>query len=262
MPPSRGALALRGAEIEPGDIYKKALVEGTLNKQTKEEIQDAVRRAQKAYEIATQSLFKDVSSYSFDSYQKALASPVSLKDLEEFTLKFLARERRQVLRKEGYYEFLTPETLQDKGVMERYKMVTFDRTTAIRNPQADFLAIGHPFIDTMLRYVGDYDFGGHTAVRLIQAPWSSGVATGFQFNFTVRKRVQREDGTEYLFDLHTVVVRPDGLIDDSLSELAASTYSTDGDLPCAASSALRSLEVFDTSTAYELAKAHLQSKAR
>ena len=31
-------------EIEPDAIYKRALVEGTLNKQTKEEIQDAVRQ--------------------------------------------------------------------------------------------------------------------------------------------------------------------------------------------------------------------------
>jgi hypothetical protein len=65
-------------EIEPDEIYKRALVDGTLNKQTKEEIQAAVRRAQEAFEIATQSLFKDASSYSFDSYQKALASPVNL----------------------------------------------------------------------------------------------------------------------------------------------------------------------------------------
>lgn len=78
------------AEIEPDEIYKRALVEGTLNKQTKEEIQEAVRRSQKAYEIATQSLFRDVSSYSFDKYKKELASPVSLKDLEGFTLKYLA----------------------------------------------------------------------------------------------------------------------------------------------------------------------------
>ena len=76
-------------EIDPDDIYTRALVDGTLNKQTKEEIQAAVRRAQEAFEIATQSLFKDASSYSFDSYQKALASPVNLKDLEDFTLKFL-----------------------------------------------------------------------------------------------------------------------------------------------------------------------------
>lgn len=60
------------AEIDPDEIYKRALVEGTLNKQTKEEIEDAVKRAQKAFEIATQSLFKDVSSYSFEKYRQEL----------------------------------------------------------------------------------------------------------------------------------------------------------------------------------------------
>jgi hypothetical protein len=154
-------------EIEPDEIYKRALVDGTLNKQTKEEIQEAVKRAQKAFEIATQSLFKDVSSYSFDSYQKALASPVNLKDLEDFTLKFLARERRQVQRKDGFYEFLTPEEMKENALDERYRRATFDRATAIRDSQADFLALGHPFIDAMLRRVGDYSFGGHTTVRVI-----------------------------------------------------------------------------------------------
>ena len=33
-------------EIDPDEIYKRALVDGTLNKQSKEEIQEAVRRAQ------------------------------------------------------------------------------------------------------------------------------------------------------------------------------------------------------------------------
>jgi SNF2 family DNA or RNA helicase len=60
------------AEIDPDEIYTRALVEGTLNKQTKDEIQAAVKRAQQAYQIATQSLFRDVSSYSFDKYEKEL----------------------------------------------------------------------------------------------------------------------------------------------------------------------------------------------
>ena len=81
-------------------------MEGTLNKQSKEEIRQAVERAQEAYQIATTSLFRDTSSYSFDSYQRELASPVGLKDLEEFTLKLLAKERRQVQRKDGFLEFL------------------------------------------------------------------------------------------------------------------------------------------------------------
>jgi archaellin len=250
-------------EIEPDEIYKRALVEGTLNKQSKEEIQEAVRRAQKAYEIATQNLFKDVSSYSFDSYQKALASPVSLKDLEDFALKFLARERRQVQRKDGFYEFLTPDSLSDDKLPERYKTVTFDRATAIGDSQAEFLALGHPFVDAMLRRVGDYSFGGHTAVRVIQAS-DLGLAApkaGYQFNFTVRSRVQREDGDEYLFDLHTFVVLPDGVIDEKMAEIAAREFSLPDDLDGRAQEALHQLESLDLDDAYQLAKAALKKRA-
>ncbi|MGH9453004.1 MAG: helicase-related protein, partial [Terriglobia bacterium] len=110
------------AEIDPDGIYTRALVEGTLNKQTKDEIQEAVKRAQQAYQIATQSLFRDVSSYSFDKYKKELASPVTLEDLEDFTLRYLAGERRQVQRKDGFLEFLTPESLREMKLKERYKV--------------------------------------------------------------------------------------------------------------------------------------------
>jgi superfamily II DNA or RNA helicase len=251
-------------EIEPDEIYKRALVDGTLNKQTKEEIQAAVRRAQEAFEIATQSLFKDASSYSFDSYQKALASPVNLKDLEDFTLKFLARERRQVQRKDGFYEFLTPEAMKENGLDERYRRATFDRATAIRDSQADFLALGHPFIDAMLRRVGDYSFGGHTTVRVIAGNGldSKAPMAGYQFNFTVRSRVQREDGDEYLFDMHTVVVLPDGSIDVELFSLAASRYSENESLSPQVERALDLLDKIDVEEAYQHAKAHVERNAQ
>jgi len=253
-----------GAEIEPDDIYKRALVEGTLNKQTKEEIQEAVRRAQQAYEIATQSLFRDVSSYSFDKYQKELASPVGLKNLEDFTLKYLGRERRQVQRRDGLYEFLTPEALQEYRLQERYKTVTFDRSVAIKNPQAQFFALGHPFVDAMLQKVGDYSFGGHAAVRLIGVPHlDPGKArAGIQFNFIVRSRVEREDGNEYLFDCYTVVVRADGTVDDQLASWAASEYSKEGPLPPQAQRQLQDLESLSLEEAYQVAKRNLEGRFR
>jgi hypothetical protein len=239
-------------------------VDGTLNKQTNEEIQAAVRRAQEAFEIATQSLFKDASSYSFDSYQKALASPVNLKDLEDFTLKFLARERRQVQRKDGFYEFLTPEAMKENALDERYRRATFDRATAIRDSQADFLALGHPFIDAMLRRVGDYSFGGHTTVRVIPVNGLDAKApmAGYQFNFAVRSRVQREDGDEYLFDLHTVVVLPDGSIDAALSSLAASRYSENDSPSAQIEQTLDSLDKMDVEEAFQYAKAHVERTAQ
>jgi superfamily II DNA or RNA helicase len=248
------------AEIEPQEIYKRALVEGTLNKQTKSEIKEAVARAQRAYEIATTSLFRDCSSYNFDHYRKDLASPVTLKDLEEFTLKFLARERRQVQRKDGVLEFLTPEPLRKLGLAERYKNVTFDRGKAIRDSWAEFFAIGHPFVDAMVRYVGDYDFGGHTAVRLIEVPGLTRPVAAFQLNFAVRRRVQREDGTEYLFDLKTVAVRCDGGIDEELANWAQNAYSIDGDIDSAARKALCALQGLDIDRAYEFARAYIESR--
>jgi len=250
------------AEIEPDEIYKRALVEGTLNKQTKEEIQEAVKRAQKAYEIATQSLFRDVSSYSFDQYQKELASPVSLKDLEEFTLKYLARERRQVQRKDGFCEFLTPEVLREQKLPERYRAVTFDRSIAIRNSQAEFFALGHPFVDAMLERVGDYSFGGHTAIRVIELPGLQPheARPGLQFNFTVRSRVPREGGDEYLFDSHTVVVGPKGTIDEGLASWAASNYSKEGVLSPSVQRLLGQLDNLPLDQAFQIAKAHLEKK--
>jgi len=231
-----------------------------LNKQSKEEIRQAVERAEEAYRIATTSLFKDISSYSFDSYKRDLASPVELKDLEEFTQRFITRERRQLQRKDGFLEFLTPDVLQKEGLPERYKSATFERATAIRNPQSEFLAIGHPFIDAMIRHIGEYDFGGHTATRVIKVRDEELVTftAGFQFNFTVRKRVAREDGDEHLFDFHTVLVRSDGAVDNRLAKLAAKSYSADCSFDEIQSSILNELDSLGVDAAFQSAKAHLE----
>jgi helicase-like protein len=250
------------AEIDAEEIYKRALVEGTLNKQSKEEIKEAVERAREAYRIATTSLFRDVSSYSFDSYQESLASPVGLRDVEDFTLRFLARERRQVQRKDGYLEFLTPEKLRNEGLEERYKRVTFERETAIKDSSAEFFAIGHAFVDAMLQHVGAYDFGGHCAVRVIALTDATELKAGFQFNFIVRKRVAREDGDEYLFDLHTVVVGSDGTIDDRLAALAATEYGLDADLNPTISAALGQLDLTRLESAFESAKSYLEERTK
>jgi superfamily II DNA or RNA helicase len=251
-------------EIEPDAIYKRALVEGTLNKQTKEEIQDAVKRAQAAYEIATQSLFRDVSSYSFDKYEKELASPISLEDLEDFTLKYLARERRQAQRKDGFLEFLTPESLRATRLPERFKCVTFDRSSAIRNAQAEFFALGHPFVDAMIQQIGDHDFGGHTAVRFIKVPGlrAEEAQAGYQFNFVVRGRVQREDGDEYIFSFHTVVVSSNGLPDVRMASGAAKLYSSDESPSTNAERLLAGLDSLPIQDAYQTARAEIERTAQ
>ena len=147
-----------------------------------------MERAKRAYEIATRSLFRDVSSYSFDSYRRELASDLTLDDLQAFTERFLARHRRQLQRKESFLEFLTPDVLRTPELPERVRNATFDRELAIQRPDAEFLALGHPFVDAMLQYAGSYDFGGLTAVRHITEPKLAG-RSGFLFVFVVRQRI-------------------------------------------------------------------------
>jgi len=138
------------SEIDPAKVYQRAMVEGDLNRQTKEEIDKAVARARQAYEIATQSLFRDVSSYSFDQYRRELKADLTLDDLRRFTERFMARHRRQMQRRDEFVEFLTPDVLIGFDLPERYRTATFDHDLAIRRTDAEFLALGHPFVDSML----------------------------------------------------------------------------------------------------------------
>jgi hypothetical protein len=201
-------------------------VEGNLNRQTKEEIDEAVERARRAYEIATRSLFRDVSSYSFDSYRRELKSDLTLADLQQFTERFMAKFRRQLRQRDEFLEFLTPEVLEGRGLPERFRTATFDRELAIRRTDAEFLALGHPFIDAVLSYSGSYDFGGLTAARRISDGDLAGIE-GYLFAFVVRRRITREDGDECLFDFQPVFVRTDGTIDEGAVRAAISGQAVD-----------------------------------
>ena len=76
----------------------------------------------------------------------------------------------------------------------------------------------------------------------------------FKRDYTVRKRVAREDGDEHLFDWHTVVVLCDGNVDENLAALAAKEYSLIGyEATPSVSSALDSL------TSAELEKAFVSA---
>lgn len=235
------------SEIDPTRVYQRAMVEGNLNRQTKEEIDEAVARARHAYEIATQSLFRDVSSYSFDQYRRELRTDLTLTDLRRFTERFLAKHRRLMQERDEFVEFLTPEALSGFALQERYRNATFDRDLAIRRTDAEFLALGHPFIDAMLTHVGSYDFGGLTAMRRIVCSELAGV-TGYLFVFVVRRRITREGGDECLFDFHPVFVRSDGVVDDPSARAALDHQATDTGVQHVPP---------DASAFFETAKSHL-----
>jgi SNF2 family DNA or RNA helicase len=240
------------SEIEPKEIYKRALVDGNLNKQTQKEIADAVKRAQNAYEMATQSLFRDVSNYSFDKYKRELAADLGLSDLQRFTERFLGQHRRQIKKTGPFCEFLVPDVLKAWELAERVRHATFDRVTAIQRSESDFLALGHPFINAMLAYAGSYDFGGLTAFRRLHDPCLAGVC-GFLFLFVVRQRVSHEGGEEYLFQLQPVFVRNDGEIDEHAAESAVSLEAEDN--------AETPADIPSVEAAFRIARQHVEQQA-
>ena len=92
------------------------MVEGNLNKETQKEIEEAVEARQRAYEIATQSLFRDVSSYSFDSYRRELATDLTLDG--PATLHGASSwpsTAGRCQRKGEFLEFLVPDVLKAPG---------------------------------------------------------------------------------------------------------------------------------------------------
>lgn len=238
------------SEIDPTHIYKRAMVEGNLNKQSKEEIDEAVNRAKQAYVIATQSLFRDVSSYSFDKYQREFATDLTLTDLQKFTERFLGHHRRQLQRKEQFVEFLTPDVLKEFELPERVRTATFDRELAIQRGDAEFLALGHPFVDAMLKYVGSSDFGGLTAARTVACQRLAGTS-GFLFVFVIRKRITHEDADECLFQFRPVFVRSDGEIDDEAAVAAIADSAED---------IAESAKIPDADRAYCVAQKYLEAE--
>ena len=176
-----------------------------------------------AYEIATNSLFKDVSGYSFPSYERELKTDVDLEALKDFTERFLQHHHRQVQKKDGLFEFLTPDILRGAGIEDRYSKVTCDRKAAIDNPALTFFALGQPFVDRMLKFCGDVSFGGYCAVKSIESRRVK-PCRGVNFNFVVRGRIQREENEEFLFSLQPVFVRHDKTIDDKTAKASLDSY--------------------------------------
>jgi len=214
-------------QFNPKKIYSRSLVEGTLNVQTQLELTEAIERAKRAYEIAASSLFKNVASFSFDEYKTELATDLTLNNLENLTTLFLKKHHRQIQEiDDKIVSFITPDILMQYQVNERFPSVTFDREKAIKRGDLEFLAIGHPYVDAMLDYIGSYDFGGLAASRKIKNEKYKGLK-GYQFNFIQKKVVPQEIGDEYLFTFHSTFITDDNEIKEDIVKILVNFESTE-----------------------------------
>src|SRR6185503_18539637 len=116
---------------------------------------------------------------------------------------------------------------------------------------AEFLALGHMFVDAMLSYAGSYDFGGLTTIRHIQSHQLAG-RSGYLFIFVARQRITRDGGDECLFQFCPVFVNRDGAVDDELLETAVTATAIEADTSKCIPP--------DPILAFEVARTHLESK--
>ena len=208
-----GLLGLFEEHLNYEKIYRDSLAKGNIRPSQKE-IDAAVKKAEKAYEIAYANLFsKDIAPFNPDRFKHEVQSPLTLEDVKAFVLDFVRREGRRVTELgEETFEFLLPDCLRGvKELKSRYEKVTFDRTTAIRNSETEFMAIGHPFTNAVLRYCGSADFGGLAGGQVIERPQSLS-GSGALFHFTVKMTKEISGEESLFFEFVPVFVYDDGTV--------------------------------------------------
>ena len=208
-----GLLGLFEEHLNYEKIYRDGLAKGNI-KPSQKEIDAAVRKAEKAYEIAYANLFsKDIAPFNPDRFKHEVQSPLTLEDVKAFVLEFVRREGRRVIELgEDMFEFLLPDCLRSMTEPKpRYEKVTFNRTTAIRNSEAEFMAIGHPFTNAVLQYCGSADFGGLAGAQVIERPQSLS-GSGALFHFTVKMTKEISGNESTFFEFVPVFVYDDGTV--------------------------------------------------
>ena len=234
-----GLLGLFEEHLNYEKIYRDGLAKDDI-KPSQKEIDEAVKKAEKSYEVAYSSLFsKDIAPFNPDRFKHEVQSPLTLEDVKMFVLEFVRREGRKVTEsEEGMFEFLLPDSLKGvEGLKRRYEKVTFDRAIAIRNSEAEFLAIGHPLTNAVLNYCGSVDFGGFTGSQVIQRSQCLS-ASGALFYFTVKVTKEMSGNESTFFEFVPAFVYDDGTVASKetvqviVSELAkAKTPSKQAALP-------------------------------
>ena len=208
-----GLLGLFDEHLNYEKIYRDGLAKGNI-KPSQKEIDAAVKKAEESYEIAYASLFsKNIAPFNPDRFKHDVQSPLTLEDVKTFVLEFVRREGRKVTEsEEGMFEFLLPDSLKGvEGLKRRYEKVTFDRATAIRNSEAEFLAIGHPLTNAVLNHCGSVDFGGSTGFQVVERSQSLS-DSGALFHFIVKITKEMSGDESIFFEFVPAFVYDDGTV--------------------------------------------------
>jgi len=141
-------------------------------------------------------------------------------DIEAFIRRFFATHdgRIENTRRRDVYRLYPPRQVQvEKRVPAKIEQAAFDKEVAKAYPphEVEFVAFGHPLLETVVAFCQDRDggFGGGASLKVIPDEERRGQA-GALFNFIIRNR--DASGALLNEDLLALFVTPEGEVDDTL----------------------------------------------
>lgn len=160
-------LGLAQEFIDYEKLYRQTLKDSE-SKSSEAEIAEGLQKAEQAFQLAYDTIFKHaISPFNPDRFKKLVRHNLSLDDLHQWLDEYLKSQGRRLLYRdaEDLYEFQVPEALKHHLPPDRRTAKgTFDRKRAIRESSTALFAFGHETIDLLLRAALAPDSDGSAAV--------------------------------------------------------------------------------------------------
>lgn len=135
-------------------VYQEAIRKGNT-KESEAEIARGIEEAEKAFELAYKKVFRRATApFNPERFQSLNRSGLKLEDMRVWLEDYLKSKGRKLMWRadKQLWEFLIPEKI--KHLTEKKNVIgTFDREMAMRHPEIELLAFGHPIMDIILRSV-------------------------------------------------------------------------------------------------------------
>ena len=158
-------LGLAQKSIDYGAVYRGAFLKGDT-RESEEEIARGIKEAEKAFILAYDKVFVNATEpFNPERFQSLIGCGLTLEDMRVWLEDYLkSQDRKLMWRKDKQlWEFLIPKKI--KHLTEKKNVIgTFDREMAMRHPEIELLAFGHPIMDIILRSVFLPDAAGGAAL--------------------------------------------------------------------------------------------------
>lgn len=136
-------------------VYREAIRKGDTG-ESEAEIARGIKEAEKAFELAYHTVFRHATEpFNPARFQSLIGSGLTLKDMRVWLEDYLKSQGRKLMWRadKELWEFLIPEKIKHLITEKKNVIGTFDREMAMRHPEIELLAFGHPIMDIILRSV-------------------------------------------------------------------------------------------------------------